>query len=57
MDQFDIVFEKLKQAVEEERLSAVAAAAPNAQEIDEIDELRRFAADIIDPEPVSYTST
>lgn len=60
MPEFDIVFEKLQLALAEE-----ANQGPPDQrdahlvssELDEIEELRRFAAEMQEPEPTSYTIT
>jgi hypothetical protein len=56
--QFDIVFEKLT-----ELLTSVPEAqitvdlVPSPKELDEIDELRRFSAEIREPEALSFTTT
>jgi hypothetical protein len=56
MHNYDIVFEKLSE-LSEEKAGPVAQQEATAQELDEIDELRRFAADIQEPEPCSFTTT
>jgi hypothetical protein len=55
MHNYDIVFEKLEELSVEERLAVQQEAT--VQELDEIDELRRFAADLQEPEPCSFTTT
>ena len=57
MPQFDIVFEKLKLALEETDTSIVVEAVPSITELDEIDELRRLSAEIQEPDPPSFTTT
>lgn len=59
MKQFRVVFEKLKEALEQEGLTlkGVAATGLSVQELDEIEELRRFSAEIVEPDPASFTST
>lgn len=56
--QFDVVFEKLELIL---RADVEAGADPNAQassrELDEIEELRRFAAEMHEPERSSFTTT
>ena len=55
---FQIVFEKLAEAVgmESGDDSAVVVARA-AVEFNEIDELRRLALEIAEPEPMTYTTT
>ena len=56
---FQIVFEKLAEAVgmESGDDSAVVVVARAAVEFNEIDELRRLALEIAEPEPMTYTTT
>ena len=55
MNNYDIVFEKLAEVtVDEEPLIKHEASV---QELDEIEELRRFAAELQEPEPCSFTTT
>ena len=56
MPEFDIVFEKL---VEELALDVQMATDADASrnEIDEIEELRRYASEIQDPPPAFLTTT
>ena len=58
MPQFDIVFEKLealKAATNDSQITI--DVAPSVQELNEIEELRRFSAEIKEPEPTSFTTT
>lgn len=57
MPEFDIVFEKLQLALaqDDQEQSVEISLVPN--ELDEIDELRRYAAEIREPEPFFYTIT
>jgi hypothetical protein len=55
MANYDIVFEKLKELSEGD--PSVVLKEATVQELDEIEELRRFAADIQEPEPCSFTTT
>jgi len=57
MSQFDIVFETLRSMQEVDDTSLVVEAVSSAAELDEIDELRRFCAEIQEPEPLSFTTT
>ena len=57
MPQFDIVFEKMELALREDNASAVIESALSSTELDEIEELRRFSAELQEPEPPSFTST
>lgn len=58
MPQFDIVFEKLKLALEDaDEASLIVEAVTSTAELDEIDELRRLSAEIQEPDPVSFTTT
>lgn len=58
MDQFkfDVVFEKLDEARRADETDAPAAAL-QVLEYDEIEEVRRFAAELMQPEPATFTST
>jgi hypothetical protein len=54
---FTIVFQKLSEALAEERESqARPSAEASRAEIDEIDELRRMVLEVTEPEPSSYTT-
>ena len=55
MNHYDIVFEKLAEVVEEETLDVQREVS--VKELDEIDELRRFSAELQEPEPCSFTTT
>ena len=57
MPQFDVVFEKLELMLQEADAPLVVDAGPSPTELDEIDELRRFSAEIQKPEPLSFTTT
>lgn len=58
MPEFDIVFEKLKLALNEaDDASLVIEAVTSTTELDEIDELRRLSAEIQEPDPTSFTTT
>ena len=58
MPEFDIVFEKLELALQEAGSPlVVVGATPSPAELDEIDELRRFSAEIQEAEPLSFTTT
>ena len=52
---YHVVFEKLAELRNEGEPTADQEA--KAQELDEIEELRRFAADLQDPDLVSFTTT
>lgn len=52
-ERFKIVFEKLQEVTTEE----VTVESISADELDEIDELRRFSAELSQPEPVLFTTT
>jgi hypothetical protein len=54
MSDYEIVFEKLAEL--EAQLTDEDSQAERL-ELDEIDELRRFAAEICEPEPTSFTTT
>jgi len=53
-DTFTVVFEQLPACLEEPQVSSVEATRT---EIDEIDHLRRLVLEVIEPEPMSYTTT
>jgi hypothetical protein len=57
MNNYDIVFEKLAEAVKEETAVIRIGSEPTASELDEIEELRRFSAELMEPEPISLTTT
>ncbi|MHB1048395.1 MAG: hypothetical protein ACYC4P_20570 [Thermoanaerobaculia bacterium] len=55
---FQIVFEKLAEAVGMESGDESAVVVTRAvAEFNEIDELRRLALEIAEPEPMTYTTT
>ena len=56
MPEFDIVFEKLQLAVEDDR-AETSPSEVSPEELDEIEELRRFSAEISEVEPPSFTTT
>lgn len=53
-EDFTIVFEQLALETAGEE---VIDAGSSKEELDEIDELRRFAAEMNQPEPTSFTTT
>ena len=55
MNNYDIVFEKLTEATVDDE--ALVKREASVQELDEIEELRRFSAELQDPEPCSFTTT
>ena len=55
MNNYEIVFEKLTDILDEEKVAGAAEAT--TRELDEIEELRRFSAELREPEPVSLTTT
>ena len=55
MNHYDVVFEKLAEVVEEEALDGRHEVS--VKELDEIDELRRFSAELQEPETCSFTTT
>ena len=58
MNNYDIVFEKLAEAtVDEELVETLVKREASVQELDEIEELRRFSAELQDAEPCSFTTT
>ena len=58
MNNYDIVFEKITEAtVDEEPVETLAKHETSVQELDEIEELRRFSAELQDSEPCSFTTT
>jgi len=58
MPQFDVVFEKMELILQEAKdAPLVIPDLPSRTELDEIDELRRFSAEIREPEPPSFTTT
>lgn len=54
---FDVVFEKLTELTRENEHESSQPTSGSSAELDEIEELRRFAAEIQDPEPPSFTTT
>lgn len=56
---FKIIFDEVSKVEQDERLESNLAAEVQelSDELEEIDELRRLAMDIKDPEPKSYTAT
>lgn len=56
MNSFDILFEKITEAVREDH-DEFPQDEPTTQELDEIEELRRFSAELQEPEPCSFTTT
>ena len=58
MNNYDIVFEKFTEAtVDEEPVETLAKHETSVQELDEIEELRQFSAELQDSEPCSFTTT
>jgi hypothetical protein len=57
MPQFDVVFEKMELILQESKDSPLVVDLPSRTELDEIDELRRFSAEIQEPDPLSFTTT
>ena len=58
MPEFEIVFEKLRELTSKDQAREAAGDhGPQAQELDEIEELRRFSAEIQESDPLSFTST
>ncbi len=58
MNNYEIVFEKLAEATEdEEPVETLVKREASVQELDEIEELRRFSAELQEPEPCSFTTT
>lgn len=55
--EFEIVFEKLQLALQEPDSPGVVEAGTTTTELDEIEELRRFSAELQEPEPLSFTSS
>jgi hypothetical protein len=57
-NKYDIVFKKLREAEGTDAGGdAEAAIEVHLDEFEEIDELRRLASALIDPDPTSYTTT
>jgi len=56
IEKFKIVFEKLEEAVHQDGLGDLVISV-SPEELDEIEELRRFAAELSQPEPASFTTT
>ncbi len=58
MSEFEIVFDKMAELVKQDAEDdGVVRPMPSSEELDELDELRRFAADLQDPDPVFFTTT
>ncbi|MGH9384662.1 MAG: hypothetical protein ACRD2N_10290 [Vicinamibacterales bacterium] len=58
MPDFDIVFEKLAELTSQDQPEHPDNDHdPKAQELDEINELRRFSAELQEPDPLSFTTT
>jgi len=60
MPEFDIVFEKLNEILQEaegKQSLVVEHVSTSARELDEIEELRRLSAEIQEPDPPSFTTT
>jgi len=57
MDEFDIVFEKLTEMATTEANTQLGASGVSPEELDEIEELRRFAADLKQPELPTFTTS
>jgi len=53
---FDMVFKKLNELIQENGASPNSGSNSSA-ELDEIEELRRFAAELQEPAPPSFTTT
>jgi len=53
LNTYEIVFQKVTELI----AGADAALEPSTQELDELEELRRFSAELQEPEPLSMTST
>jgi hypothetical protein len=58
MPEFDIVFDKLAELLtgDDEKTISLTTTVTSS-ELNEIDELRRFSAEIQEPEPPSFTTT
>jgi len=58
---FTIIFEKMDEQARvdapEQQSGAVMLSGEGLVELDELAELRRFVAEITDPEPLSFTTT
>jgi hypothetical protein len=54
VNNYEIVFQKVTELTEGD---AGAQLQPTIQELDELEELRRFSAELREPEPLSMTST
>ena len=58
MSSFDIGFQKMTEIIAAESLTDGGdATQASARELDEIDELRRFSAELREPESISLTTT
>jgi hypothetical protein len=56
VNNYEIVFQKVTELTEEMAKES-SGPEPSAIELDELDELRRFSAELREPEPLSLTST
>lgn len=54
---FEIVFEKMTELLDQDVAAENEGQAIPSIELDELDELRRFAAELQDPEPLFFTTT
>jgi hypothetical protein len=53
--QFDVLFEKLNELVAADRDNGVEVTCV-VEDYEEIEEIRRFTAELNDPEPLTYTT-
>ena len=53
MNNYDVVFEKLAELTEQEK----SAGEATGRELDEIEQLRQFSAELMEPQPVCLTTT
>lgn len=57
-DRFKLIFIKLQEALDEDPNAAKPAPEHlSADELDDLDEVRRAVVEVTDPEPQSYTTT
>jgi hypothetical protein len=54
---FEIIFEKIAEALRDLDVSEAPVAGVTPEELDEIDELRRIVMEVADPPATSYTLT
>jgi len=57
VERFKIVFEKLEEAMAQESMAEAPTSGVSPEELDEIEELRRFSAELSQSEPASFTTT